>query len=353
MTKRIKHATLSEVAKKAGVGTTTVSRVINGGHRVDPNTLARVKLAIESLGYMPNQAARILKGDRTRTIGLIVPSIADPFFSSCAEAAQAIVRAHDSVLIVLTTQNDPKTELDAIHTLMRHRVDGLIIAPCNAEDGLLGQMLGRTSTPVVTLDRPIQGSSIPSILANNFAGASMATQHLIDHGYRRIVCLTGETNLYTIQERMRGYRKTMKEAGLKAVIDTSVEGHASAETSLIKLLNSPKPPEALFTLKNSATIAVFEVLQKLGVDIPGHVALLGYDDFQLAEVVRPSITVIRQPIEEMGHFAAELLFKRFLNDDESPVGGISNGQPAQLTTQLVRRASCGCESTSKGQSERL
>ena len=348
MTKRTKHATLSEVAKKAGVGTTTVSRVINGGQRVDPKTLARVQLAIERLGYMPNQAARILKGDRTRTIGFIIPSIADPFFSSCAEAAQAIVRANDSVLIVLTTQNDPTAELDAVNMLMRHRVDGLIIAPCNAEDGLLGRMLDRVSTPVVTLDRPIQGSSIPSILADNFAGAAMATQHLIDHGYKRIVCLTHETNLYTIQERIRGYRETMKSAGLKAIIDTSVEDHASAEKSLLKLLNSSTPTQALFTLKNSTTIAVFEVLQKLNVDIPKKLALLGYDDFQLAEVVRPSITVIRQPIEEMGHVAAELLFKRFLTNGISSSGGPYNRRPAQLTTELIRRASCGCEPTSKG-----
>ena len=108
MKTRNKHATLNEVARAAGVGTTTVSRVINGGQRVDPETLARVQRAIDTLGYMPSQAARILKGDRTRAIGLVIPSIADPFFSSCAEAAQAIVRANDSVLIVLTTQNDPK-----------------------------------------------------------------------------------------------------------------------------------------------------------------------------------------------------------------------------------------------------
>jgi LacI family transcriptional regulator len=347
MTKRTKHATLSEVAKKAGVGTTTVSRVINGGLSVDPKTLARVQLAIERLGYMPNQAARILKGDRTRTIGFVIPSIADPFFSSCAEAAQAIVRSNDSVLIVLTTQNEPKTELDAVNMLMRHRVDGLIIAPCNAEDGLLSQMLGRISTPVVTLDRPIQGSTIPSVLSNNFAGAKLATQHLIEHGYRRIVCLTRETRLYTIQERMRGYRETMKAAGLKPLIDTSVDGHVSAEKSLRKLLSSSTPPEALFTLKNSTTIAVFEVLQKLGVEIPGRVALLGYDDFQLAEVVRPSISVIRQPIEEMGRVAAQLLFKRFLGGGPWDGGGSSNREQVQLTTKLVLRASCGCDPTAK------
>ncbi len=348
MTKRTKHATLSEVAKKAGVGTTTVSRVINGVQNVDPTTLSRVQLAIESLGYMPSQAARILKGGRARTIGFVIPSIADPFFSSCAEAAQAVVQSHDSVLIVLTTQNDAKAELDAVNMLMRHRVDGLIIAPCNVEDGVLGRMLGRIATPVGALDRPIQGSSIPSVLADNFAGAKMATQHLIDHGYRRIVCLTRETHLYTIQERMRGYHETMKAAGLEPVIDNTVDDYATAEKSLLKLMSSPAPPEALFTLKNSTTVAVFEVLQKHGVEVPGGVALLGYDDFKLAEIVRPSISVVRQPIEEIGQVAAEILFERLLSDGISGGRVSSNRRLVQLTTELVLRASCGCETTDKG-----
>src|ERR1700676_4928299 len=131
MAKRSTPPTLSEVARKAGVGNTTVSRVINGGHRVSPKTLAHVRRVIEAMGYRPNQAARVLKGDRTKTIGLIIPSIADPFFSSCAEAAEAVARANDSLLIVTGSHNDPHTEMENLNILMSHRVDGLIIAPAN------------------------------------------------------------------------------------------------------------------------------------------------------------------------------------------------------------------------------
>jgi len=127
MTKKSKHPTLSEVAKKAGVGTTTVSRVINGVERVEPKTMARVQQAIQALGYMPNQAARVLKGHRTRTIGFVIPSIADPFFSNCAEVLQAIARSNDFLVIVLTTQNDSATERDAVNILTQHRVDGFVI----------------------------------------------------------------------------------------------------------------------------------------------------------------------------------------------------------------------------------
>jgi LacI family transcriptional regulator len=343
MRKASRHPTLSEVARLAGVGTTTVSRVINGGHRVDPKTLARVRRVIDKLGYMPNQAARILRGGRTRTIGLLIPSIADPFFSSCAEAAQAIVRANDSLLIVTTTQNDPHVELENVNVLMRHRTDGLIITPSNSENEALREMLQRLAVPVVAMDRPLAGSGIPSVVADNFAGAMMATRHLIEHGRKRIACLTGESTLYTIRERMRGYRRAVEAAGIACILDTSIRDYKSAEYAVESLLAGPEPPDALFTLKNSTTIFAFEALQKLNVPIPGSVALLGYDDFELAATVRPTISVIQQPIEEIGRITAELLFEELHNQSR----GERSTKPrlarkVQLETRLIRRGSCGC-----------
>jgi LacI family transcriptional regulator len=343
MIKNKKHPTLSEVAKKAGVGTTTVSRVINGGERVDPKTLAKVRRVIDALGYMPNQAARVLKGAQTRTIGFVIPSIADPFFSSCAEAAQAIARANDSLLIVMTTQNDPHTEMDGIHVLMRHRVDGFIIAPASSESELLRDLLRRVPVPVIALDRPVAGSTVPSVLADNFNGAHLATRHLIEHGYRRIACLTGEVTLYTIQERIRGYNDAMRSAGLDCMLDTSIKDYKSAEYAIASLFASADPPDAIFTLKNSTTIHAFEALQQLKISVPASVALLGYDDFELADRVRPSISVVQQPIEDLGRTAAELLFER-LRDSHISNEAASSNPPAQLQmkTRLIRRSSCGC-----------
>lgn len=343
MRPKTKHPTLSEVARKAGVGTTTVSRVINGGQSVDPATLARVQRAIEALGYLPNQAARILKGDRTRSIGFVIPSIADSFFSSCAEAAQAIARANDSLLIVLTTQNEPSAELEAVHVLLRHRVDGFVIAPSNSDHPGLRDLIRKLHMPVVSLDRPIIGVDTLSVLADNYDGARLATQHLLDHGYRRIACLTSETSLFTIQERLRAFRETMAAAGLEAVVDTTAHDALSTERALLTLLNGPHPPNALFTLKNSTTIEAFKVLQHHAIQVPKTVALLGYDDFQLAEMVRPSISVIQQPIDELGHLAAELLFQRLLGSQaKTAAGAPAAPQHVLLKTSLIRRASCGC-----------
>ena len=341
--KKSTHPTLSEVARQAGVGTTTVSRVINGGHRVSPETLARVHAVIEHLGYMPNQAARILKGDRTRTIGLIIPSIADSFFSSCAEAAQVVARAHDSLLIVTTTQNSLQTEIDNLNVLIRHRADGLIIAPGNSQNQVLRDLINKINVPVVAIDRPIANSMIASVVTDNFKGASAATEHLIGHGYKKIVCFTGESNLYTIHERIRGYRAAMTAAGLSIEVETSIHNRASAELVIQRLLARPDPPRAIFALKNSTTIYAFETLQRLNVDIPSQMAVLGFDDFELASIVRPAISVVQQPVEEIGRVAAELLFENLLEGRRAPSASPSeHGRKVVLNNHLVLRGSCGC-----------
>jgi len=344
--KKSTHPTLTEVARKAGVGTTTVSRVINGGDRVSPKTLARVLHVIEALGYTPNQAARTLKGHRTKTIGLVIPSIADPFFSSCAEAAQAVARANDSLLIVTTTQNEPGTEIESLNVLIRHRTDGLLIAPANSHGPALRDLLHRIVIPVVSIDRPIYDSQIPSVVADNFIGSKIATQHLIEHGYKRILCLTGESTLYTIGERIQGYRETIEAAGLECLLDTSITDYKSTETAIKKSLHGPNPPDAIFALKNSTTIYAFEALQKLNISVPDTVALLGFDDFELASTVRPSISVIQQPVEDIGRIAAELLFEQLFDGGKAACDARSrNAQQVKLETHLIRRSSCGCHDT--------
>ena len=342
MTKRKSPPTLSEVARAAGVGTTTVSRVINGGDRVSPKTLAKVRRVIEAMGYMPNQAARVLKGDRTKTIGLIIPTIADPFFSSCAEAAQVVARANDSLLIVTASHNDPRIEIENLNVLVSHRTDGLILAPANSRSTALRDLLDRLSVPVVTMDRPVIGSHVASVVTDNFKGAHLATQHLIGHGYKRIACLTGESTLFTIQERIRGYRAAVEAAGLSYELDTSIKDYKSAEYAIESMLGGANPPDALFTLKNGATIFVYEALQKLGIPVPKKVALLGFDDFELASTLRPSISVVQQPVEEIGRVTAEMLFDQLLGTHNAEVSGPRHMKHVTLETRLIQRASCGC-----------
>jgi LacI family transcriptional regulator len=338
-----RHATLSDVANSAGVGTTTVSRVINGGEKVSAETLARVQSAIAELEFIPNHAARTLRGEQTKTIGLIVPSIADSFFSSCAEAIQKVARRQGTLLILAVTNNDPAVEIATINTLLR-RTDGLLLVPTSSHDRDLRSLLRDISIPVICIDRPINGIRIQAVVTENFEGARAATRHLLQHGFRRILCLGGESDLFTMNERVRGYSAAMKEAKAQPLIDMKPtdRDYGSTSKAIAKHLSSARPPEAIFCLKNSTTISTYSVLRKMKVSVPSQIALIGFDDFELASTLRPSITVVQQPIEELGNKAAKLLFQCLDLAEGRRIKEQGKIKPIQLKTRLILRASCGC-----------
>ena len=338
------HPTLADVAEEAGVGIATASRVVNGGLNVSAKTLVRVQAAVRRLGYLPNHAARILKGGRTKTIGLVVPSIADAFFASCAEAADAVARAHDSLLIFAVSKNDQELEMSTLAVLMRHRPDGLLLVPAGAGSMKLRRFVKQSTVPVVTFDRPLPGC--PAVLTGNYQAAFDATQHLIGHGRKRILCFAGEPELFTISERIRGYRDAVTQAGLPMLIDASLGGDGDAAEPLLRAhlgrhRGRRKRLDAIFTLKNHATIATYQALQELKIDVPREVALVGFDDFDLACTLRPAVTVVQQPIEDVGRRAAELLFARLgqrAGEGLKPRGRLA----LVLQNRLVVRSSCGC-----------
>ena len=331
------HATLADVAREAGVGTTTVSRFINGGHRVSRPTAARVQAAIDRLNFVPNHAARILKGERTKLIAVVVPSVADPFFSGCIESAQRVARSHGCTTIVLTTHNDPELELESIRVLTLHRTEGLLLVPAVSKSPSLLGFFRASRIPVVCFDRPVLGASVGTVVADNARGARMATDHLVQHGYRRILCLGGEMQLWTIQQRLRGYRDAMSRAGLEAIENLQVHDYATAEQIIVKLKRAGQLPDAIFCLKNIVTVFVYEVLRKLKLDLPESVALLGFDDFELAEAL--GVSVVQQPEQQLGEIAAEKLFAQI--NGEIAVQS-SKRNTTKLMPRLVVRTSCGC-----------
>ncbi len=340
--KRHPNPTLMDIARAAGVGLGTASRVINGGENVSPATLKKVQAAILKLHYEPNHTARMLRGGRTKMVGLLVPSIADSFFASCAEAAEDVARQHDSLLIVAVSNNDSVVELEKLSVLMRQRPDGLLVVPSNGESRSFRMFVRQSAVPLVTIDRPSPGC--PGVLTDNYAAARKAVAHLVEHGYRRILCYTGEPHLHTIRERLRGYNDQMKQAGLVACIDTTFnEDVANAQFTLAKYLRTSRAPDAIFTLKNSATIATFQILQHLRIAVPGKVALFGFDDFQLAGTLKPSISVVQQPIYDVGRTAAEVLFERIHRAKVRPAAKKQlKAKPIVLQCTIVPRDSCGC-----------
>ena len=320
---------LMDVARRAGVGAATVSRVINGGQNVSARTLAAVQKAIDELGYHPNQAARSLKGARTKTIGLIVPSVADPFFSMAAAAIQDVARRHGTLVLLAASDNQHEREREQIITFIQRRIDGLILTPSEAA---APDMLRHAGFPVVCFDRPFPGDSLPSVLSDNYGGAKAATEYLVRRGYKRILCLAGDPKLFTSQRRVRGHRDVIRAAGLPYLAALDVQDAAAVSAAVGPYLDGRNRADAIFCIKNAITVEVYKLLRRQSIAIPQKMALLGFDDFDLADTLEPAITVIRQPIEQMATTAAEMLFEAL---EKREVGS----RAVTLKVELVERGS--------------
>ncbi len=332
---RRNRATLHDVAKAAGVGTTTVSRVINGGRYVAPEMLARIQRVMAELDYQPNEAARSLKSERSRTIGLIIPSITDPFFAQFAAVAEVHARRQDYVVILLTSQDKAQFELDDLQIFERHRIDGLLFVPPRSGTKALLQNLRRLSVPIVSFDRPIAGREFSSVTSDNYTAALNAVRHLLDHGRKRILCLGGDPNLYTIRERVRGATSALTAAGREALVEMDASEYQAAEAAIMKHMSAKGKVDAIFGLYNQSTILAYEVLQNRKIPMPERVSLIGFDDFALAGTLRPSITVVKQSIEELARTATQLLLNHMAGEITAP-------QQIEIASRLVVRQSCGC-----------
>ncbi len=329
---------MNDVARLARVGTMTVSRVLNGSANVTEETAKRVYHAIEKLGYRPNEMARALRSLKSRTIGLIVPYLYDPFFATCAHAVNTVAREHGYSVVLTTSNDDPATEYNEAQSMLQRHVEGLLIIPADIRRSRVSQA-EFAGTHIVTLDRPVHDARIDSVQVQNQNGAKRAVQHLFQqHGHKRISFLGYNKNLYTVRARFEGYRRAMQEARLEpeSTFDCSSE-EVTAEI-ISNQLRGKNPPAAFFTANNLTTRYTLLALIGSGIRVPEEVALVGFDDFELAEILHPTLTVVRQPASEMGRVAANLLFDR-IKRDEFP----EEGNRVVLPVELVVRRSCGCK----------
>ncbi len=300
--KRPKRPTLADVARLSGVGPMTVSRTINGHPYVSKRTARKVQAAIRELNYKPNQAARVLNGQLSRSIGLIVPDISDSFFSIISQAVQETAHANGYLLWLAASGEDPAIEASHVEMMTNYGVDGILLVPSRSRKTYL-KTLASGSTPVVTIDRPIDIARTDSVEVENRAGARLAVDHLIQHGHKRIACIMTNPHLMTIRDRITGYRDSMRHAKLPFMKEVHLPNRDSAKPTLSKLFASRNPPHALFTANNAATIWVIGVLQELKIKFGKDVALVGFDDIDFFAQLTPAVTAIRQPAIEMGKLA--------------------------------------------------
>jgi LacI family transcriptional regulator, galactose operon repressor len=324
--------TIKDVAAGAGVSLKTVSRVLNGEGSVAPDTALRVRAAVKALGYQRNEPAANLRrrGQSTSIIGLVIEDAANPFYSVLARAVEQVARANDYLLMVASSDEDPRKEVEVIRAFCSRRVDGLIVVPTGAEHSfLLPEMAAGTA--VVFVDRPGVGVDGDSVVAANATGTAEAVAHLLDQGHVRIGYLGDDPAVYTAAERYAGYRQALEGAGIdldESLVRLGVSDITAAEMSADELITLADPPTALFGGNNRLTIGVLRAARRDG----RHVAVVGFDDFELADMLDPPVTVVSQDAFALGRTAAELLFRR-LGGDRRP------SQHVVLETTLVIRGS--------------
>jgi len=310
---------MREVASLAKVSIKTVSRVVNGEAGVSPRLAKRVLAASERLNYRHNLTASSLRraDGRSATIGVILEDVANPFSSVLHRSIEDVAVRRGVLVLAGSSDEQGDRERELVSAFASRRVDGLIIQPSSHDHGYL-LTERKAGTAIVFVDRPPAFLDADTVLADNVAGARRGVRHLIEHGHRRIGYLGDLHTIATAADRHRGYMEELAEQRIQLderLVRLDLRGIEKAEAAVKELMGGAMPPTALFTGQNLITIGAFRALRRLGLH--QRVALIGFDDILLADLLEPAITVIAQDPVGIGRKAAEVLFRR-LDGDRSP-----------------------------------
>jgi LacI family transcriptional regulator len=333
--------TLRDVAQKAGVSAMTVSRVVNGAGGVDAETQRRVEEAILALDYIPNRLARSLVSQQTRTIGLIVPDVVNPFFAPVIRGAEMTARKAGYRVLLCNSEGDLRLEREYIEDLVAHRVEGLLLAPASDRSRVALLPLLKGGFPFVLLDRSLPDTDCDHVISDNVAGARRLVEHLIAIGHRRIAHFTESDDVSTGRDRLEGYRQALEAAHIPVsedLIFRSTTDRIGGYRATQMMLHLDPLPTAIFTVNNMTALGAMQALRERGLKVPEEIGLVCFDDVEHLAVLSPFLTVIDQPGETFGSLGAQLLFER--------ISGKAGNRSRRIVLQadLIVRQSCGVNS---------
>jgi len=311
----VRRPTMRDVANSAEVSLKTVSRVVNGEPDVRPETAARVMAAIERLGFRRNELAYSLRNGRADAVGLVIEDLANPFYSAIAGAVEQEAHDRGHALLIGSCEEDPARERALVLRLLHRWVDALLIVPAGDDHRyLLGEQ--HAGTPMVFIDRPPGGIEADTVLLDNVGGARAAVAHLIAHGHRRVGFVGESRALFTAARRLDGYREALAQAGVAfdSTLVAVAEGDAEHATRTLLALPPEQRPTALFCADNRNTVGALRALR----DADPPVALVGFDDFELAELLPVPVTVVRFDAAALGVAAVRLAYARVDGDAGLP-----------------------------------
>lgn len=329
--------TRDDVARLAGTSTAVVSYVLNNGPRpVSAATKAKVLAAVAELDYRPNGVARSLRARTTTALGLIVPDGSNPYFARIAQAVEEAAYRRGYTVLIGSAMDDAARELAYVQTFIDRRVDGILYIPTHGADCV--SEMAKARVPTVLLDRVVDGLDASSVTPDNVEGARLATQHLIDHGHRRIAFIGGPQQLSPSRERHAGWAQAMRAAKLRPLASLQVEAAFGLEAgyrAAIRLLRKRNRPTAIFTSADDQAIGALRAAYELNLTVPDDVAFVSFDGTTEASFTVPSLCCVRQPITQLADRAVELLLNR-ITDPSTPV------VPDRLAVSLATGGSCGC-----------
>jgi LacI family transcriptional regulator len=332
------NVTIKDVARASGVSSMTVSRVINESQKVRPETRRRVEQAIAELGYVPSRLARGLSRQRTGTLAVIVPDVANPFFTEVVRAAEEAARRGGYGVILCDTRADLSVERDVVEEMIAHRVEGIVIAPVSDLSAAHLRRLDEFRVPCVLVDRTLPGVERDAVVGDSFAGARRLVEHLIALGHDRIGLIVESNQVSTARDRRRGYEAALAAAGIaldpSLVVETAVDPVGGAE-GMRRLLELEQRPTAVFTVNNLVALGAIEAVRGAGLEVPDDVALVCFDDIEYASRLYPFLTALEQPAETFGTVATQLLLERIQGR------GPARRHVVVLPGEFVVRKSCG------------
>ena len=340
------RVTIRDVASKAGVSAMTVSRVINESPRVSDETRRRVEATIAELGYVPNRLASGLIRRKTGALGVIVPDVANPFFTLVVRGAEEVAWRAGYHVILCNTQADLERERGYLEDMLSFQVEGLLLAPVGDRSRPHLRMLTQNGVPFVLIDRTIAGYDGDLVQGDSQAGARRLIEHLIGLGHRRIAMITESSEVSTARDRFAGYREALDSAGIGSLPELVAESSAvdprGAHDATLRLLDLAEPPTAIFAVNNIAVVGVAEAARERGLEIPGDLALVCFDDIEHASRFHPFLTVMAQPAETFGTIATQLLLDRL-------AGRVAERRRiVVLPADFVVRQSCGARAPVAG-----
>jgi LacI family transcriptional regulator len=307
-----KAPTIHDVALRAGVSPATASNVVNGNRPVGEESRARVLKAIAELGYRPNHLAAALRARRSRLVGVVVPEISNPFFASLVHGIEEQAADSNYELVLVSSSEDKATEQRRIQALIDRQIDGLIVVPSSDDSFSALRETRGDLPPTVLVDRGCRSPGVDTVGAECVAGALAATRHLIELGHRDIAVLAHSLSLANIRTRVDGYMQALDEASLAPRARVCVGGHDldGLRGAIEQDLYRADRPTAIFALTNVAALAAIKAVRALGLDIPGDVSIVGFDDFDWMCALRPYLTTVAQPVDEFASAAWRLLMQR-------------------------------------------